>query len=84
MELVERKDIPRRKGRTGASYPWDEWIAQLQNGKALKLGRGDMPEDSNALKHWDSVQRRRGSLDTASRLGLHLASRGDYIYMWKA
>ena len=83
MELVEVKDIPTRSGRGGVAYPWNQWLAQLQNGKALKLGREDVPEGSNALRHWDDVQKRRGAFSTARRLGLEFASRGDYIYLWK-
>ncbi len=70
MELVDREDIPRRVGRGGTSYPWEQWLAQLQNGKALKLERQDMPEGSSAYTQWGNTAKRRGALHSATRLGM--------------
>ena len=82
MELVDREDIPRSKRES--MYPWDEWCAVLENGQAVKLSRADMPEQSGAYKQWDSPSKRGMALrGTANFRGLHTASRGDYIYLWR-
>ena len=82
MELVDREDIPRASH--GPAYPWDEWGAKLKNGKALKLGRDDMPKDSHAQRAWGERNRRGVSIRSSAKAqGILLACRGDYIYLWR-
>lgn len=82
-ELVNMDDIP-DKGSRGVTYPWSEWEKLLENGKALRLTREDMPENSFACRSWDSGRTRSGALNQhAKKLGLEIATRGAYIYLWR-
>ena len=82
-ELVNIESIPpMARGPGNYRYPGKEREKALKNGKELKLCRDDMPRDSFMWKHWEN-KRASGITHTAKARNLHIARRGDYIYLWR-